>query len=166
MRLYQSLWVIDTRSPRLRVANSLNGEYEKRVCRLKSQTSYRSERYQTSRTKVACLAWNPYWRNGEESARFWWKMPVISGNWLRCACSKTARGCCRIARGLISADQPRDKFMCRPRYIRSASTNRAASRTSEKRKQAVIQDTRASRPPCRDPVRANVFATRARRQYP
>lgn len=58
----------------------------------------------------------------------------------------------RVAVGLISVDQLRDKFMCRPRYIRHmhrAAQTRAGCIPKKKQKKKntpIIQDSTVSRP--------------------
>lgn len=96
-----------------------------------------------------------------------WKMPVILGNWSRHVRSKDSAWLL----GLISVDQPREKFMCRPRYIRHVHrAARTRARAASRKKHAVIQDTTVSCPVAIPPMRSETFLPRvratARRQYP
>lgn len=114
------------------MASGLNGGYEKRVCRLESRTSYRSERHRTSHAVVARLAW--HLAGGTERNRL--------GSDEKCRLYReTGRGARSFedSAWLISADQPRDKFMCRPEiYVRT----RRMQERERRKKRAVIQDTR------------------------
>lgn len=107
-----------------RVASGLNGGYEKRVCRLGRATVPRGIE------QVARPAWHlTSGTRGIDSVR--WEMPVISGNWSR----DHARPF-EDSAWLISADQPRDKFMCRPEiyiYIYIRAVRRTQERESRKK---------------------------------
>jgi len=92
------------RSPRLRVASNLNGGYEKRVCRPERAT-VRREISDESHTEVA--------RNERNRLH-----PMKNAGYIGKLVETRSLERQRVAAGLISVDQPRDKFMCRPRYIR------------------------------------------------